>query len=120
MERRATATINRVLQNYLQAGVSGVRKRDSHQIWVIWEISAASLLTVLFLFASFGGDHLFLHALGGEVVVDYSLWYKKDYGCNTGVTGYANDVMAYIPSRRVWEEGGYVEEVSAGHERKTP
>src|SRR6185295_419669 len=23
------------------------------------------------------------------------------------VTGYANDVMAYIPSRRLWEEGGY-------------
>jgi hypothetical protein len=23
------------------------------------------------------------------------------------ITGYANDVMAYIPSRRVLEEGGY-------------
>ena len=23
------------------------------------------------------------------------------------MNGYANDVMAYIPSRRLWEEGGY-------------
>jgi len=45
--------------------------------------------------------------LGGEVVVDYSLRFKLTYGPETWVTGYANDVMAYIPSRRVWEEGGY-------------
>jgi hypothetical protein len=23
------------------------------------------------------------------------------------VSGYTNDVMAYIPSRRIWKEGGY-------------
>ena len=23
------------------------------------------------------------------------------------VAGYSNDVMTYIPSRRVWDEGGY-------------
>lgn len=46
-------------------------------------------------------------ALGGEVVVDYSLALKKEFGPETWVTGYANDLMAYIPSQRVWEEGGY-------------
>jgi hypothetical protein len=46
-------------------------------------------------------------ALGGEVVVDYALLFKAKYGPTTRVTGYANDVMAYIPSHRVWEEGGY-------------
>jgi hypothetical protein len=46
-------------------------------------------------------------ALGGEVVVDYALKLKAQYGPQTWVTGYANNVMAYIPSRRVWEEGGY-------------
>lgn len=45
--------------------------------------------------------------LGGEVVVDYSLRLKKELGPDTWVAGYANDVMAYIPSRRVLKEGGY-------------
>ena len=47
-------------------------------------------------------------ALGGEVVVDYSLRLKREFGQGqTWVTGYANDVMAYIPSERVLTEGGY-------------
>jgi hypothetical protein len=47
--------------------------------------------------------------LGGEAVVDYALRLKHELGGNTGVwpIAYANDVMAYIPSRRVLEEGGY-------------
>ena len=46
-------------------------------------------------------------ALGGEVCVDYALRFKREFGPSTWVTGYANDVMAYIPSRRLWEAGGY-------------
>jgi hypothetical protein len=53
-----------------------------------------------------GDDQLWI-ALGGEVCVDYALRFKREFGPNTWVTGYANDVMAYIPSRRLWEEGGY-------------
>lgn len=46
--------------------------------------------------------------LGGEVVVDYSLRLKSELsGTKTWVAGYANDVMAYVPSRRVLIEGGY-------------
>ncbi len=46
--------------------------------------------------------------LGGEVVVDYALRLKRNLGgSRTWVSGYCNDVMAYIPSRRVLEEGGY-------------
>ena len=45
--------------------------------------------------------------LGGEVVVDYSLRLKQELPDNSWVAGYANDVMAYIPSRRVLREGGY-------------
>jgi len=45
--------------------------------------------------------------LGGEVVVDYALRLKGNYGPETWVTSYANDVMAYIPSLRVLREGGY-------------
>src|SRR5260370_1189936 len=54
------------------------------------------------------GSELTWVALGGEVVVDYSLRLKKELGReNTWVAGYANDVMAYIPSLRVLKEGGY-------------
>jgi hypothetical protein len=46
--------------------------------------------------------------LGGEVVVDYSLRLKTELGAKkTWVSSYSNDVMAYIPSRRVLGEGGY-------------
>jgi neutral ceramidase len=54
------------------------------------------------------GPDLTLVALGGEVVVDYSLRLKKELGPDrTWVAGYTNDVMAYIPSLRVLQEGGY-------------
>jgi len=53
-----------------------------------------------------GKDQLWI-SLGGEVVVDYAQLFKSRYGPETWVNGYANDLMAYIPSRRVWEEGGY-------------
>jgi neutral ceramidase len=48
-------------------------------------------------------------ALGGEVVVDYAIAIKSLPAAkrSTWVTAYANDVMAYIPSRRVLMEGGY-------------
>ncbi len=53
------------------------------------------------------GKELLIIGIGGESVVDYSLRFKKDFGPDTWVCGYANDMAAYIPSRRVWEEGGY-------------
>jgi len=54
------------------------------------------------------GKELMLVTLGGEVVVDYSLRLKKELEAGkTWVMGYANDVMAYIPSLRVLKEGGY-------------
>lgn len=53
------------------------------------------------------GEDLLWLTLGGEVVVDYSLKFKNEFGYDTWVTAYANDVMAYIPSARVRLEGGY-------------
>lgn len=53
------------------------------------------------------GNELLLIGLGGEAVVDYSLRFKREFGPGAWVCGYANDMAAYIPSRRVWEEGGY-------------
>ena len=55
----------------------------------------------------FGKDLTFI-ALAGEVVVDYSLRFKKTYGWNdTWVSSYNNDVFSYVPSLRVLNEGGY-------------
>jgi hypothetical protein len=60
------------------------------------------------------GDQVTWVALGGEVVVDYSLRIKKELagGRTVWVTAYANDVLAYIPSERVLREGGYEGETS--------
>jgi hypothetical protein len=53
------------------------------------------------------GDEMLVIGQGAETVVDYALRFKKAYGRGTWVCGYADDMIAYIPSRRVWEEGGY-------------
>ena len=54
------------------------------------------------------GDGPDFFLLGGEVVVDFALRIKSEQrGSKTWVAGYTNDVMAYIPSRRVLTEGGY-------------
>jgi len=55
------------------------------------------------------GQQVTLLALGGEVVIDYALRAKREYGGkeNLVVAGYSNDVMCYIPSLRVLKEGGY-------------
>ena len=51
-------------------------------------------------------------ALGGEVVVDYSLRLRGESRTPLWVFGYTNDVMAYIPSERVLKEGRYEGETS--------
>lgn len=54
------------------------------------------------------GKDLTILALAGEVVVDYSLRFKKEYaGMPLWVAGYSNDVFGYVPSLRVLKEGGY-------------
>jgi len=53
------------------------------------------------------GNQLKIVGMGAETVVDYSLRFKQQYGNDTWVFGYVDDMIAYIPSRRVWEEGGY-------------
>ena len=59
------------------------------------------------------GKSLTVVALGGEVVVDYVLRIKKEFGAEgILVAGYSNDVMSYIPSLRVLKEGGYEADTS--------
>ncbi len=51
-------------------------------------------------------------SLGGEVLVGYSNKLKKILGNDIFVMGYSNDVMAYIPTEKVLQEGGYEGESS--------
>jgi hypothetical protein len=54
------------------------------------------------------GSQLTLIGLGSEAVVDFSLRLKKEIpGRAVWVAAYCNDFMGYIPSRRIWDEGGY-------------
>jgi len=54
------------------------------------------------------GDDLAMVFLPGEVVVDYALRIKTEFDHRRlWVNGYSNDVPAYIPSKRILDEGGY-------------
>ena len=48
-----------------------------------------------------------LFVMGGEVVVSYAVQLKELYGQDVFVMAYANDIVAYIPTIKVLEEGGY-------------
>lgn len=55
----------------------------------------------------FGPDFTLI-GLAGEVVTDYVLRLKRELGGKgLWVAGYTNEVMAYIPSARMFKEGGY-------------
>ncbi|AKD55451.1 neutral/alkaline non-lysosomal ceramidase N-terminal domain-containing protein [Spirosoma radiotolerans] len=46
-------------------------------------------------------------SFGGELVIQYALDCKKRFGQDIFVIGYSNDVMGYIPSATILQEGGY-------------
>ena len=67
---------------------------------------------------SFSGD-LTMVFLGGEVVVDYVKRMKKEFGSdNLWMNAYSNDVSCYIPSRRLYDEGGYEVDFSMAYYNK--
>ncbi|MGB7161464.1 MAG: hypothetical protein WBD40_25620 [Tepidisphaeraceae bacterium] len=60
------------------------------------------------------GSEMLLLALGGEVVVDYSVKFKSRFatppdqpGPLVWVAAYCNDMFGYVPTVRVQREGGY-------------
>lgn len=52
------------------------------------------------------GDQMVVN-MGGEVVVGYANMLKEIYGQDIIVIGNSNDVMSYIPTVTILEEGGY-------------
>jgi hypothetical protein len=73
------------------------------------------------------GNDLTFITLGSEVVVDYSLRFKREFAGEAGVwvAGYSNDYTGYVPSLRVLKEGGYeaaagwAEECGGSHREKS-
>lgn len=54
------------------------------------------------------GDQMAMVFLPGEVVVDYALRLKLEFGkTRLWICGYSNDLPCYIPSERILREGGY-------------
>ena len=59
------------------------------------------------------GNEILLVGIGGEVVVDYSHRFKREFKSGgkrkpmMWFAGYSTDVSFYLPSRRVLQEGGY-------------
>lgn len=54
------------------------------------------------------GDDLAIVFLAGEVVADYAFRLRRMYDpAKLWVGAYTNDFPGYIPSRRIWKEGGY-------------
>lgn len=54
------------------------------------------------------GKSLTMVSLAGEVVVGYALAIKQAYPSeNLFVAGYCNEVICYIPTKKILEEGGY-------------
>ncbi len=52
------------------------------------------------------GDQAIM-ALGGELVIEYTIDLKNLFGPDIFVLGYTTDIMAYIPSETILNEGGY-------------
>jgi hypothetical protein len=48
-----------------------------------------------------------LFALGGEIVSGYAVEIKKRHGLDAFVMGYCDDVMSYMPTPEMWDQGGY-------------
>lgn len=95
-------TFEQELQN-----AAGARARRARAMLKAYE-DRAPVRHTLYPIQAVRFDHgLTILALGGEVVVDYSLRVKREFPGNLIVAGYSNDVMSYIPTSRVLKEGGY-------------
>ena len=84
------------------------RKWDEKRLYAIKHAGLRDHYDYPLQVVQFGHDLTFV-ALSGETCVDYSLRLKHEFKGPGAlwVAGYSNDILAYIPSRRVLLEGGY-------------
>jgi len=91
IEKEATGYVKRWASNQLIYMKKNGSLRTSYPYPVqIWKLGDQPLMT-----------------LGGELVIQYAIDLKKLFGPDIFVMGYANDVMTYIPSETILQEGGY-------------
>jgi hypothetical protein len=91
-------------------GPSGVRKADAQTMLGMLEkgqsLPAAHAAPVVAW--QFGGQELTLVALPNEVVVEYVPLIERAIGpMRLWVAAYCHEVVGYVPSRRILEDGGY-------------
>ncbi len=94
-------------QNDMVTGDEYVQRRAKLMLQAYnkgWDVSRYSYPVQCIRF----GKDLTILAMAGEVVVDYALWAKQTFkNENLFVAGYSNEVMCYIPTKRILGEGGY-------------
>lgn len=96
------------LENFAAKDANAIRKRWAARM--LKKLDAGEKFAAAYpypLHAWRLGKELLVLGMGAETVVDYSLRFKVEFGPGTWVFGYADDMISYIPSRRVWAEGGY-------------
>jgi neutral ceramidase len=85
-----------------------VRKRAENYLAMLNQGKAFPSGIKLPLAALRFGNDLTLLAMGGEVVADYAIRFKRVFGADhPWMIGYAYEVPCYIPSARMILEGGY-------------
>ena len=92
--------------------IAGQTQNDYHNRWaarILAEMTKGQMPVKSYPYPlqvwNIGGQPLL--SLGGELVVEYAIGFKRIFGLDIFVMGYANDVPAYIPSVAILREGGY-------------
>ncbi|EPR67589.1 neutral/alkaline non-lysosomal ceramidase N-terminal domain-containing protein [Cyclobacterium qasimii] len=96
------AELNKIIKEQ-----SGYMKRWAERM--LGEIEAGNTLPSSYPFPvqiiKIGNQSIF--TMGGEVTIGYANKLKEKYGPDIFVMTYTNDVMSYIPTEVILEEGGY-------------
>lgn len=94
-------------EKQINRSVGGARRKLLHQLELDRLGSRPTSIPYPIQVLRLGGV-LSLVALAGEPVADYALRIKEQHGfLTTWPMGYCNELVAYIPSLRVLQEGGY-------------
>jgi len=96
------------LEKHLETSSGYDRKWDERRLFALKKGELRDHYDFPVQLVRFGDDLTFV-GLSGETCVDYSLRLKREFtgSGSLWVAGYCNDVLAYIPSKRVLHEGGY-------------
>jgi neutral ceramidase len=94
-------------ENQIVRSVEGARRKLHYQLECDQLGTRATSISYPIQVLQFGGI-LSLVGLAGEPVADYALRIKEKHGfLNTWPLGYCNELVGYIPSLRILQEGGY-------------